>query len=75
MIVYIAGVPTHPFATGVIVIVEVIGDAVEFVVANEGMSPEPLAASPMVGLLFIQVNVVPFTGPDNVVTAATVPAQ
>ena len=71
----VAGNPTHPFATGVIVMVEVIGDVVEFVAANEGMSPEPLAASPMAVLLFVQVNVVPLTGPDNVVNGATVPAQ
>jgi hypothetical protein len=55
--------------------VEVIGDVVEFDAAKDGIFPEPLAASPMAVLLFVQVNVVPLTGLDNVVNAVTVPAQ
>jgi hypothetical protein len=65
----------HPFAVGVIVIVPVIGAFVRFVAVNEGMSPDPLAARPIAGLLFVHVNVVPLTEPDNVVNDVTAPAQ
>jgi len=68
-------VPVHPFAVGVTVIVALIGKIVAFVVVNEGTLPEPLAARPMAVLLFVQVNVVPLTGPDKFVTNAVTPAQ
>jgi hypothetical protein len=63
----VAGVPGQPFAEGVMVMVAVIGADVAFVAVNEGISPDPLAANPMAVLLFVQVNVVPLTGPDKVV--------
>ena len=47
--------------------VVVNGAEVAFVAVNDGMFPDPLAARPMVVLLFVQVNVVPLTGPDKVV--------
>jgi hypothetical protein len=75
VIVNVVGVPVHPFADGVTVIVEVIGDVEALVAVNTGMSPEPLAARPIAVLLFVQVNVVPLTGPDSVVTVANVPVQ
>jgi hypothetical protein len=71
----VVGVPVHPFAVGVTVIVVVIGELVAFVAANEGTSPEPLAARPIAVLLFVQVNVVPLTVPDKFVTGAVTPAQ
>jgi hypothetical protein len=52
------------------VIVAVTGAAVAFVAVKEGILPDPLAASPMAVLLFVQVKVVPLTGPDKVVAAA-----
>ena len=55
--------------------VAVIGDVVAFVVLNDGILPEPLAARPVVGLLFVHMNVVPLTGPDKFVNGASVPAQ
>jgi hypothetical protein len=67
--------PLHPLAVGVIVIVAVIGDVVALVAVNAGMSPEPLAASPMAVLLFVHVNVVPLTGPDTFVIDVTAPVQ
>jgi hypothetical protein len=73
--VNVVGVPVHPFAVGVTVIVAVIGDVVALVAANEGISPDPLAARPMAVLLFVQVKIVPLTGPDKFVTGATTPAQ
>ena len=73
--VKVIGVPVHPFADGVTVIVAVIGDVVALVAVNEGMSPDPLAARPMAVLLFVQVNDVPVTGPDKFVIGATTPVQ
>jgi hypothetical protein len=62
-------------AIGVTVIAEVIGDVVEFVITKEGIFPEPFPARPIAALLFVHVNVVPLTEPDNVVNGVTVPAQ
>ena len=75
VIVNVVGIPIHPFAVGVTVIVAVIGKVVAFVAMNEGTLPEPLAASPMAVLPFVQVNVVPLTGPDRLVTGTATPAQ
>ena len=65
----------HPFADGVTVMVAVMGDVVALVATNEGISPDPLAARPMSMLLFVQVNVVPLTGPDKFVIGAIAPVQ
>ena len=73
--VKVVGVPVHPFAVGVTIIVAATGAVVAFVAVNEGMLSEPLAARPIAGLLFVQVNVVPLTGPDKVVIGASTPAQ
>ena len=67
--------PEHSFAVGVIVIVAVTGAAVLLLAVNEGMLPEPLAANPIAGLLFVQVKLVPLTGPDKVVAGAPAPLQ
>ena len=75
VMVKVVGVPVHPFADGVIVIAAVAGEVVAFVAVNEATLPEPLAASPIAVLLFVQVNVVPLTGPDKFVTGAVTPAQ
>ena len=73
--VNVDGVPVHPFAVGVTVIVEEIAEVVAFEALNEGILPEPLTASPIAVLLFVHVNVVPPTGPDKLVIGATTPAQ
>ena len=73
--VNVDGVPVHPFAVGVTVIVEEISEFVAFVALNEGTLPEPFAASPTAVLLFVHVNVVPLTGPDKLVVGATTPVQ
>ena len=44
------------------VMVAVISDVVLLMAVKAGRLPVPLAASPMDGLLFVQVNTVPFTG-------------
>ena len=55
--------------------VDVIGELDALTVVKTGMSPEPLAARPILVLLLVQVNVVPLTGPDKFVTGAISPAQ
>ena len=75
VMVKVVGVPVHPFAVGVTVIVAVIGDVAAFLAVSEGTLPEPFAARPIAVLLFVQVNVVPVTGPDKFVIGATAPAQ
>ena len=75
MTVNVVGVPVHPFAVGVTVIVAVSGDVVAFVAVKEGILPDPFPARPIDDLLFVQVNVVPLTGPDKLVIGATAPAQ
>lgn len=49
------GVPAHPFAVGVIVMVEIIGDVVELVAVKDGISPVPFAARPIEVLLLVQL--------------------
>ena len=58
-----------------IVMVDVIGELDALAVVKTGMSPEPLAARPILVLLLVQVNVVPLTGPDKFVAGAISPAQ
>ena len=55
--------------------VAIMGEAVVLVAVKAGIFPEPLAARPMAGLLFVHVNVVPETGPDKVVVTAASPLQ
>ena len=73
--VNVVGVPVQPFAVGVTVIVEVIGEVVALVAVNEGILPKPPATRPIAVLLFVQVNVVPLTGPEKFVTDVVAAAQ
>ena len=58
------------------VTVDVIAELVELAAVKDGMLfPEPLASNPMAVLLFVQVNVVPDTGPVIVVAGTTLPGQ
>ena len=52
-------------------IVAVAGVEVAFVAVKEGISPDPLAARPIAGLLFVQLKVVPGTEPVIGVMGAT----
>jgi hypothetical protein len=54
VIVKLWGVPTQPFAVGVTVIVAVTGLALPFVAVKAGILPVPLAAKPMLVVLFVQ---------------------
>ena len=61
VIVKLTGVPLHPPAVGVTVIVEIIFVLPLLVALNGLISPLPLAANPVEELLFVQLNVVPVT--------------
>ena len=55
------GVPEQPSAFGVAVIVAVTGVLLEFKAVNAEISPDPLPAKPILGVLFTQSKVVPET--------------
>ena len=59
VIVYVTSVPTQPLRVGVIVIVDVIADAVALVAVNAGLLPAPFAAKPIAVLEFVQAKVAP----------------
>lgn len=61
--------------TGVTVIVAVTGALVRLIALKDAMLPLPLAARPIDGVLFTQLNVVPATGPVNVTGAVGSPLQ
>jgi hypothetical protein len=55
--------PAQPLAEGVTVIVAVTGTLVLLMTVKALMSPLPLAARPMEGVLFVHAKVVPETFP------------
>jgi hypothetical protein len=61
VMVYVTGVPGHPAAVGVTVIVEVIGVVPALAEVNAGVFPAPLAPSPIAVFEFVHANVVPAT--------------
>ena len=63
--VNVCGVPGHPAADGVTDIVAVTGALVKLITVNTGIFPLPLAAKPIVVLLFVQLKVVPLTAPEK----------
>ena len=67
--------PVHPMAEGVTVIVAVTGDVPELTAAKDAILPEPLAASPMEVLLFVQLKVVLVTAPVKFIAAVETPLQ
>ena len=58
VMVKLCGVPAQPSNNGVTVIVEVTGRVPLLMAVNDGMLPEPLAARPMVALLFVHKKTV-----------------
>ena len=76
VIVNVIAVPVQPFAVvGVTVIVAVIGAAVLLVAVKLGIFPWPLAASPILVLLLVQLNIVPATVPVKFTAAVAAPLQ
>lgn len=57
--VTVIGFPSQELISGVTVIVAVIGELPEFVAVNAAILPVPLAAKPMLGVLFVQLYVTP----------------
>ena len=51
------------------------GDVPALIAVNEGIFPEPLAAKPIDGVVFIHVKVVPATGPLNGIAKVVAPLQ
>ena len=47
--------PAHPARIGVTVMVAIVGDVPLLIPMNEAISPVPLAAKPMKGVLFVQL--------------------
>jgi hypothetical protein len=66
-------VPTQPAAVGVTVTVPVFAVAPVLVAMNGAIFPEPEAPRPIEGLLFVQANVVPATGPPKATGVIVVP--
>ena len=62
VIVYELGMPVHPFAEGVTVMVDIIVAKPVLIVLNAGRPPNPLAIIPMDGSEFVQVKVAPAVG-------------
>lgn len=75
VMVNVSGVPTHPLAVGVTVMVAITGAVPVFVAVNDGMLPVPLAPSPMVGSLFVHANVAPASGLAKVIAVVVAPLQ
>ena len=71
----LSGVPTQPLAVGVTVMVATSVEVVLLVATKEGMLPFPLAATPMEGLLFDQLKVVPATGLLKLMATVLSPLQ
>ena len=69
------GVPAHPPAVGVIIIVAKIEVLPTLVAVKAGKLPVPLAPNPMDVLLLVQLKVVPATGPVNTVAGTAAPLQ
>jgi hypothetical protein len=75
VIVKVIGIPKHPFAVGVTVIKAITGATPILVAVNEGMFPDPLAANPMDGSLFVQSNVTPPGVPVRGIGKVVAPLQ
>lgn len=55
VIVNVLGNPLQPFKLGVTVMVAIIGFVPLLTAVNTGISPDPLAPIPIVGLLLVQL--------------------
>lgn len=75
VIVNVCGVPVQPPKDGVTDIVEVIGAPVPLIPMNEAIFPEPLAARPILVLVFVQLYVVPAIEPVKFIADVDPPAQ
>jgi hypothetical protein len=65
--------PEHPLATGVTVIVDIIGAVPGFDAMNDAIFPLPVPAARPIDVLLFQLNTVPDTGPLNVTAVVALP--
>ena len=72
--VNVDGVPVHPFAIGVTVIVAVIGDVPVLVAVYAGMFPMPLVPKPTL-IEDVHEKLVPVTGPLKLIAVPAAPLQ
>ena len=70
----LVGVPLQLLETGVTSILAVMGILLPLIRVKLLILPTPLAANPMDELVFVQLNCVPDTTPENK-TAAGIPLQ
>jgi hypothetical protein len=75
VMVKLCAVPGHPLAVGVTVIVAVTGALVVLIAVNDGIFPLPLAASPIVGSLLVQLKPVLPTAPVKLMALVEEPLQ
>jgi hypothetical protein len=68
-------IPEQLLATGVMVIIAEMGAELLFAAVNASKFPLPFDPKPIPGLLFVQVKVVPVTGPVNGTSGTDTPAQ
>jgi len=75
VIVNVIGAPVQPLAVGVTVIVAVTAVTPAFTATKLAMLPDPDAASPILGVLFVQLNVVPGVRLVKFTAVVLAPAQ
>jgi hypothetical protein len=73
VIVNVSGVPVHPTADGVTVMVAVTGALVRLIAVKEAILPVPLAGRPIEVLVLVQVKELPLTDPVNVMVFVAAP--
>lgn len=73
VMVKVAAIPEQPPAVGVTVMVAVTGTLLVFTAVKLDMFPVPLAAKPILGVLFVQPKVVPATTLVNVTAVVAEP--
>lgn len=71
--VKMTGVPSQLLADGVTEIVAVTAVVPALTAVNDAMFPVPLAASPIPGVLFVQLNIVPDTAPVKLIAEVEAP--
>ena len=74
VIVNVDGVPVHPFAVGVTVMVEVAGVVPLLIAVNAPISPLPLIPNPT-STDELHEKAVPATGPVKLIAGAKLPLQ
>jgi len=75
VIVNVCAVPTQPLSSGVTLTTPEIGVLPVFVAVNAPILPEPEAARPIEGLLFVHTKEVPDNEPVNVTAVVEVPSH